>query len=208
MARLVAMGAEARIYEETFFGLDAMRKVRASKAYRATQLDEKLRITRTAREAKAYARAKKYGVPCPCVLDVHGAEMVLERIEGTTLRDEVPSVEGLELRDLAQRIGWIIGRMHSAGLVHNDLTGVNLIVAKEGGEVYLIDFGLARFSSADEDRAVDLHVLKQSVLVSCPEKARFFFDGLEQGYERGLGEGARSVMSRLGKVEKRGRYRK
>ena len=64
----------------------------------------------------------------------------------------------------------------------------------------LIDFGLAEFSSRLEDRAVDVHLLKEAVTSTHPGHAGEFMEAFMRGYPRALGEAA------AGEVEMRGRY--
>jgi len=206
MERLIAMGAEAKVYESEFLGIPAIRKVRIPKPYRVKELDEELRRRRTAAEARAYMRAKEFGVPCPAVLDIHGAELILEKIEGEVLRDILGSLNDEEVSRVAEQVGRIVARLHKAGIVHNDLTGVNIIVSP-GLRVSLIDLGLSSFSVSTEDRAVDLHVLKQSLKAVEPKRAEAFFSAFCSAYSDELGEEAREVLSRLRKVEERGRYK-
>lgn len=51
--------------------------------------------------------------------------------------------------------------MHTAGIIHGDLTSSNVLVAEN--VVYLIDFGLGQLKSTIEDKAVDLLVLEKAL---------------------------------------------
>ncbi|HIE23977.1 MAG TPA: Kae1-associated serine/threonine protein kinase [Candidatus Korarchaeota archaeon] len=207
MEKLVASGAEAKIYELDFFGIPAIRKVRIKKDYRIQELDFLLRKQRTSKEAKALHRAKGFGVPCPSILDIHDFEIIMERIEGVTLRDLLVELRDEELAEVSSLIGTIVGRLHKAGLVHNDLTGVNFILTNRS-KLCLIDFGLVEFSEDCEDRAVDLHVFKQSIEAIDPERRDFIMEKFIEGYSKELGERAEEVISRLRSIERRGRYKK
>ena len=206
MERLIASGAEAKIYETEFFGIPAIKKVRIEKKYRTPQLDVFLRKKRTSKEVRALHRAKKFGVPCPSVLDVHDYEIIMEKVEGISLRDSLIELSEEELAIISNRLGGIVGKLHKAGLVHNDLTGVNFILmGKE--RICLIDFGLVEFSEDCEDRAVDLHVFKQSVGAIDPRRRDFIVEKFLEGYRKELGEGAEEIISRLHAIERRGRYK-
>ncbi len=207
MEKLVASGAEAKIYEIDFFGIRAIKKVRIKKDYRVPELDFFLRRQRTSKEAKALHRAKRFGVPCPSILDIHEFEIIMEKIEGVTLRDLLGELKEEELAVVSILLGTIVGRLHRAGLVHNDLTGVNFIISNQSN-VCLIDFGLVEFSEDCEDRAVDLHVFKQSIEAIVPERREFIMEKFLQGYSESFGEGAKEIISRLRAIERRGRYRK
>ncbi len=206
MERLIASGAEAKIYETDFFGVPAIKKVRIRKNYRVFELDSLLRKKRTSKEVKALHRAKKFGVPCPSILDVHEFEIIMEKIDGVTLRDLIVKLNEKELSVVSNLLGAIVGRLHKAGLVHNDLTGVNFILV-DRDKICLIDFGLVEFSENCEDRAVDLHVFKQSVGAIDPKRRDFIMSKFLEGYSKELGERAKEVISRLRTIERRGRYK-
>lgn len=197
---LLSSGAEAVIYLEELMGRKLIRKVRPRKGYRIRELDEKLRINRTKKEAKLIHTARMGGVNAPAVIDVHEDQLIMEFIEGKRLDILLKENEGGEGR-VMRELGEQVAKMHNSGVVHNDLTVVNIIV---GGKVYIIDFGLGEFSRSLEDRAVDIFVLIKSLKASVPEKEEIikdFFSGYSMlsGYE--------DVLKRVREVEKRGRYR-
>jgi len=197
---LLSSGAEAVIYLEELMGRKLIRKVRLRKGYRIRELDEKLRINRTKKEAKLIHTARMGGVNAPAVIDVHEDQLIMEFIEGKRLDILLKENEGSEGR-VMRELGEQVAKMHNSGVVHNDLTVVNIIV---GGKVYIIDFGLGEFSRSLEDRAVDIFVLIKSLKASVPEKEEIikdFFSGYSMlpGYE--------DVLKRVREIEKRGRYR-
>jgi len=203
MARLIHRGAEAEVYEVDVWGLPAVEKRRVEKAYRHPDLDWRIRTSRTRLEARILMRLKGRGVRCPAVLDVWGDTLLLEMVQGPTLLDLL-SRGGGDVGEVMEDLGRQVGLMHSAGVVHNDLTPLNVVVP--GGRTCLIDFGLGEFSKSEEDMAVDLHVLKKSLEALFPEKA----PGLFQRFLSGYGETAPMpdlVLARLEAVERRGRYR-
>ncbi|RLG48149.1 MAG: Kae1-associated kinase Bud32 [Thermoproteota archaeon] len=206
MEKLIASGAEAKIYEIDFFGIPAVKKVRIKKDYRIPELDSLLRKRRTSKEAKALHRAKKFGVPCPSILDIHEYEIVMEKVDGITLRDLLVELRDEDLAMISNLLGVIVGRLHKAGLVHNDLTGVNFILMNQE-KICLIDFGLVEFSEDCEDRAVDLHVFKQSIAAIDPKRLDFIMDRFIEGYSKEFGERAKEVLARLKSIERRGRYK-
>lgn len=149
---------------------------------------------------------------------------MLEWIEGEVVRiriNEVLSrrktagdmsnvtVEDIELRGLMLNIGRAIGRMHSIGVVHGDLTTSNLMLRDDGqgmdGEVVLIDFGLASQTVADEDRAVDLYVLERAFGSTHP-RAEALFQVVLDAYGDSF-RGAKIVLKKLEDVRMRGRKR-
>ena len=157
--------------------------------------------------------------------------VVLERWEGwmkrrgTSSEEEEEEREISRVRDLLRRIGWAVGGLHRAGVVHGDLTTSNLMLRPvsttttgtadgEGdndkspsmeGEVVLIDFGLAMQSNQDEDQAVDLYVLERAFGSTHPRTEPLFKE-LLHGY-RETYRGAASTLKRLEDVRMRGRKR-
>lgn len=131
-----------------------------------------------------------------------------------------------EIRSLLRKIGHVIGTLHKAGVIHGDLTTSNLLLRTQedesvssasndanipqwkqliGGDIVLIDFGLASQSVQDEDRAVDLYVLERAFGSSHPRTEKFF-DEVLTAY-RGSYKNAASVLETLKKVRMRGRKR-
>ncbi|MDK2464499.1 MAG: KEOPS complex kinase/ATPase Bud32 [Candidatus Korarchaeota archaeon] len=208
MARLIHRGAEAEVYEADAWGMPAVEKRRIEKSYRHPELDWRIRTSRTRLEARILMRLKEHGVRCPAVLDVWGDTLLLERVSGPTLLDLLSrgrrEKEGEGLAGVMEDLGRQVGLMHSAGVVHNDLTPLNVVVT--GGRTCLIDFGLGEFSRSEEDMAVDLHVLKKSLEALFPETAGELFERFLRGY-RDTAPRPDATLARLEAVERRGRYR-
>ncbi|RLG47702.1 MAG: Kae1-associated kinase Bud32 [Thermoproteota archaeon] len=202
MERLISEGAEASVYEDRLLGLRVIRKVRRAKRYRHPELDRRLRSSRTKMEASILLRARGAGVPCPAVLDVRGYVLTIEEVEGETLMSFLRRSDPQGALSVGVKLGEAVGRLHSAGVAHNDLTPVNVMVSS--GDVRLIDFGLARFTRDVEDFAVDLHVLLKSVEALCPSPE--FSRGVLEGYSRTFPRW-REVLSRVEDIGRRGRYR-
>ena len=73
-------------------------------------------------------------------------------------------------------------------------------------EIYFIDFGLSFFSDKAEDRAVDLHLLKEALESKHYKIWEECFKCALDAYRKEA-KGADSILTRLEVVEKRGRYR-
>ena len=58
-------------------------------------------------------------------------------------------------------IGESVARIHQKDIIHGDLTTSNMIFKNE--KVFFIDFGLGYISRKIEDKAVDIHLLKQAL---------------------------------------------
>ncbi len=180
--------AEVRIYE------DRVEKVRVPKRYRVRELDEIIRRRRTITEARILSAARRAGVATPIVLDVDGDRIVMERIRGTPVKSAM-SVE------VCREIGRAVARLHSAGIVHGDITPMNMILS--GGRIYFVDFGLAFHDERLEAKGVDIHVFYESLKAEFDDWSelwRAFLEGYRE-YER-----FEDVMERFREIELRGRY--
>ena len=144
-----------------------------------------------------------------------GGWMLMEWVEGKSVREFLMEKKGRgkgmeeenagEVRGLMGRIGRAVGKLHEIGVVHGDLTTSNLMVREHGGEIVLIDFGLAVQSVQEEDKAVDLYVLERAFGSTHPEAEAGFREVLE-AYEESY-RGGRLVLKRLEEVRMRGRKR-
>ncbi len=197
---LVAKGAEANLYLEG----NRLVKHRIEKAYRIRELDIKLRKSRTQREAKLLENARRAGISTPRVYEINLVEkkIVMEFIEGSLVKDLIPSSDDDSVRGIAEKIGSAIAKLHSSGIVHNDLTTSNMIL--KGDILFLIDFGLGLTSNRVEDKAMDLVVFRKSLKASHTGKFKLIWDSLLEGYRK-FG-GFERVMERIKVIEKRGRY--
>ena len=71
--------------------------------------------------------------------------------------------------------------------------------------VYFIDFGLGFHSDRIEDKAVDLHLIKQALEARHSKIYEKAFKAVLQGYK--ISKNYKEAIKRLEKVEKRGRYK-
>jgi TP53 regulating kinase and related kinases len=186
----IARGAEAVIYLEK----DRIIKHRLPKSYRIREIDETLRKKRTRRETKIL---EKLAIPHPKLLNSDDKEMKIEMeyIDGEKLRDV------LKVK-LCKKVGEYVGLMHNENIIHGDLTTSNMIL--KGKEIYFIDFGLSYFSNKTEDKAVDLHLLKEALLSKHYKEFEKAFKEVIKGYKKTC-RNASEAISRLKKVEQRGR---
>ncbi|MEM4719744.1 MAG: phosphotransferase, partial [Candidatus Pacearchaeota archaeon] len=102
-------------------------------------------------------------------------------------------------------VGQIIAKLHKEDIIHDDLTTSNMILKED--KIYVIDFGLSFISKRIEDKAVDLHLIKQSLEAKHWRNFKNLFEWLVKSYKENY-EKAQEVLERLKKVEKRGRYKK
>ncbi len=174
-------GAEAIVYTEEFLGIKTVVKKRNPKKYRIKEIDEKIRIQRTRREARLLHKAKKAGIRTPVVLEVGDDFIRMEFVEGRKAR-------GFEFE-----LGKILGKLHNADIVHGDFTPNNVIYSK--GFV-VIDFGLGFVSKRVEDKADDV----VTALYSVENRGKFL-----EGYKQTCRD-ADEVLNRVKAILKRVRY--
>jgi bifunctional N6-L-threonylcarbamoyladenine synthase / protein kinase Bud32 len=173
-------------------------KRRLPKRYRVPALDQRLITERTRAEARLIHTARKGGVPTPVLRDITADTLVMEQIRGTLL------TQALTEENLHEA-GRVIGLLHSAGIMHGDLTTSNLILRESDGWGVLIDFGLAQVTSEIEQRGVDIHVLFQTIESTAPDRADLLKAAFVEGY-KGRFTGADEIIAREHEIELRGRY--
>ncbi|MCM2324860.1 MAG: Kae1-associated serine/threonine protein kinase [Candidatus Woesearchaeota archaeon] len=188
---LIAKGAEAEVHKE---GMSIVKK-RIRKSYRHPRLDDFLRKTRTRREARLL---EKLSIPAPKLmrLDEKSYEITMTLIVGEKVRDVLDKDIGI-----CEEIGENVALMHNQGIIHGDLTTSNMIYDKR---LYLIDFGLSFYSDKFEDKAVDLHLLKQALYSKHCKVAKKAFSLVMKGYEH-KSVTYQKIKQKLAVVEGRGR---
>jgi len=139
---------------------------------------------------------------------------------------DISSYESL-LEKISQDLGDMLSKLHSENLIHGDLTPSNILLKikddtgsdllnnaeklilekKNYDDMYLIDFGLSSVSlstsSALEDKAVDLYVLKRAMISSNP-KSEELFDKAMNIYKNKCQNGE-EIINKYKNVEMRGR---
>lgn len=191
----VSEGAEAVIYESSFLGIKAIVKYRIPKGYRIKQLDEKIRASRTKKEARILAMASGI-VRTPHLLMLGKYNIWMERVDGTQLH--LAKIKDARQRmHIMREMGICLGKLHSLGITHGDYTTANFMLGNDG-KLWLIDFGLSEMTASFEERALDLLLIKRSV----PQAQ---YEIIENNYASTFSEGKRTI-SVLKEVEKRGRY--
>ena len=157
--KIIQRGAEAILYLRD----GELVKERIPKGYRIPQLDVKIRKQRTRAEAKLMKRARTSGVNVPRVRNEGDYSLVMDYINGKKLKDALNTMDTEARRKTCEEVGALIAGLHIAGIIHGDLTTSNMILSGSDSRVYLIDFGLGKFSLSAEDRAVDLFLLYEAL---------------------------------------------
>ena len=194
---ILSQGAEAIIRKNK----NHIVKDRIPKTYRLPQLDNKLRKQRTRKEIKLLEKSQSL-IPVPKILSSTESTIKLELIKGKKLAlclDTLPNY-----KSICEQIGKNIAILHDNNIIHGDLTTSNLILSKN--LVYFIDFGLGFESAKAEDKAVDLHVLKEALEAKHYKKADKFWHIILESYKK-TSKTSNLTLARLTAVEKRGRYK-
>jgi TP53 regulating kinase-like protein len=187
--------------------MDAVFKVRKPLTYRLPVLDKEIRRHRTIHEAEMIHRAKRAGVPAPSLyhVDPPAATLVMEFVQGERVRDHVEAYPPEELKEVFALFGRGVAKLHKAGIMHGDLTTANVVRRAE--KLVFIDFGLSVHSTRVEDHAVDLRLIKETLIGAHPKAAAAALDSLLAGYSEEAGRPRhRAVLKQLQSIERRGRY--
>jgi len=189
-------GAEAVVYlEDGPEGKKVLIKERVPKAYRHKEIDERIRAERNRTEARLMSEARRSGVSTPIIYDVEDFKLKMQYIDG------IP-IKYLITPEISEKVGELVGKLHSAGIIHGDLTTSNLLLASE--RLYLLDFGLAYFDKGLEARGVDVHVLFQT-FESTHRNHQALIEAFNRGYQRTFID-SEDVLKRVEEIKKRARY--
>lgn len=203
---LIYRGAEADIFSGDWAGERAIFKFRKPLPYRLPELDSEIRGQRTIHEAQLLHESKSAGVNSPSLYYVSPSEslIVMEEIPGSRLKVLLQS-RGTDLEAISRRFGVSVGRLHLGGIMHGDLTTSNVIV--DDDEIHMIDFGLAVRSIKVEDHAVDLRLIKETLVGAHSDVSATVLKCFLEGYSGVVGEKrGREVSRKLLEIERRGRY--
>ncbi|MFH1637018.1 MAG: KEOPS complex kinase/ATPase Bud32 [Candidatus Woesearchaeota archaeon] len=196
----IAQGAEAVIWLKD----NRIIKERIEKKYRHPELDKKIRKKTTRFESRLLEKAAKL-IPTPKITQTCDKAMIIEMefIDGKKLRDLVENMPPEERKDVFKRVGKKVAKLHNADIIHGDLTTSNMLVREK---IYFIDFGLGFISTKTEDKAVDLHLLKQALKSKHHANFQECMDAVMHGYSEEIKD-FNAISKRLKKVECRGRYK-
>src|SRR3989338_3067788 len=197
--KVIARGAEAIITLKN----NIVTKNRIEKSYRYPDLDKKIRKLRTRSESKILQKASKIvNVPKVINVDEKNTKIELEYIEGKRLSEYL---EKTNYKKMSEKIGKGLAKLHDNNIIHGDLTTSNLILNEKKNKVYFIDFGLGFHSPRIEDKAVDLHLIKQALEAKHQTIHEGAFKSVIEGYQKS--KSAKRTIEQLEKVEKQGRYK-
>jgi len=193
------VGGESIITRDNVLGLKSVKKTRIERKYRNEVLDNKIRNMRIRREIRAYAAFMKLHVNFPNVIfvDMDQGAIWLEEIDGKKLTNVLLEGSDIDLREL----GKAIGRLHRADISHGDLTTSNVLYKE--GKFFLIDPSMAELNAGIEEKAVDIHLFKES-LKALKSHWMKLFENFMEGYEEE--SESEEIIKRVDDIEKRRRY--
>lgn len=198
--RIIAQGAEALLIKDN----GNIIKKRIAKGYRHPLLDEQLRNRRTRSEGKILAKMHSViNVPKIIEVDERDKQIIMEFVDGKVLSNSLDNLSVNDSLKICKLIGGSIAKMHDSDIIHGDLTTSNMILHKD--KIYLIDFGLAFHSSRIEDKAVDLHLLRQAFESKHFTRWQKYFGAVLEGYR--ASKKCNEALKQLERVEARGRYK-
>lgn len=226
---IIAQAAEAIILREG----NKVIKRRVKKGYRLPELDEKLRKLRTRGEAKLLERAGKIiFTPKVLKADEKTKEIEMDFIAGKKLsefldnlknKNEVMVQVGRETSKLHDN-NIIHGDLTTSNMILvegdkiiNKISKSNKLINSDNQinnlrsdvklikdfKVFIIDFGLGFISPKIEDKAVDLHLIKQALEAKHFKYHEELFASFLKGYK--ISKDFDKVLKQLEKVELRGR---
>jgi Kae1-associated kinase Bud32 len=199
--RVIKRGAEAVLYLDN----NHLVKERVKKGYRLSEIDEKLRKSRTRKEAKLLSDAMRCGISTPDIVSVDekNSKIAMDYIEGKRLKEFFNQTDDKNRENVAELVGKSVGLLHRNGIVHGDLTTSNMILKDD--KVYFIDFGLGENTRRVEALATDLSVLREAFKSTHFKHLNLLWNSFIKGYKQ-TNDNFNKVLETLNDIEKRGRY--
>lgn len=176
LKRVVAAGGMATIYYALDLRLDRPVAVKIMHPHLANDEDFVARFIREAKAAAALAHPNivaiqdqgwnEGGVPAVFI--------VMEYIEGFTLRDVIADQGALGVTDSLRYFAPVVAAMaaaHKVGILHRDIKPENILISKDG-RVKIADFGLAKGPELGATLTVESSVILGSVSYLSPEQVQ------------------------------------
>ena len=203
--KLLKQGAEAKLFSDKIDNKDVVVKHRIEKKYRIPQIDDKIRKYRTSLEYNLLVAARRNGILTATIIDVDEKQckIVMEKIPGELVKELLYVANKAKIVETSLNIGKIVGKLHSAGIIHGDLTTSNMIIKKE--DIYLIDFGLGFFSRKIEDQGVDLRLFREALKSTHFNISEISWENFLKGYKKEYKD-AELVIKKVNEIERRARY--
>lgn len=139
-------GGMGVVYKAHDTKLDRFVALKFLPAHATVNAETKARFTQ---EAKAAAALNH-----PNICTIHGVDevdgnlfIVMEYIDGGTLREKVPYQKVDDAVSIAIQIGDALHEAHSKGIVHRDVKADNIMLTSKG-QIKVMDFGLAKLKGS------------------------------------------------------------
>jgi TP53 regulating kinase-like protein len=207
--KLIQQGAEAKI----FLNKNEVTKDREPKTYRHPTLDNQIRTRRTRSEARILTKAKEAKINVPNLIHTEKHILTIEYVDGDRLSQTLNDYTKNKQMTTMQKLGKQVAKLHENNIIHSDLTTSNVILksgqrsavsGQRQSKIYLIDFGLSYISTKTENKAVDLHLIKQALEAKHFQNHEYLFQEFLKEY---IWKESKAIIERLVVVEKRGRYK-
>lgn len=201
-------GAESKLFIKQWLDLQAIYKQRLPKTYRIKELDFFFRKQRTIHESRLLAKAKSQAlVKTPFIyeIDIPNTTIVMELIEGESLKIVLPKIDAKKRKELCKEIGRNVGKLHNASIIHGDLTTSNILLSSKNNDLVFVDFGLGYISDRLEDAGIDIYLLERAFISTHEEIYDESWGAIIQGYKETSPHG-HEIEEKIREIESRGRY--
>lgn len=200
--KLIQQGAEAKIFLDE--KNNQIIKDRISKSYRIPELDKNIIKQRTKAETKLLTKSSKI-INSPLPENSREPNIIrMPYISGEKISESLNNFPLRKQIEIIKNIGKSVSLLHKSDIIHGDLTTSNIILKDE--KVFFIDFGLGYISKKVEDKAVDLHLLKQALEAKHFQNCKKLFEEFQKNYSKDYKE-SKQIFDRMVSIERRGRYR-
>ena len=197
--QMIGQGAEAKLFKNE----NKVIKDRIKKNYRIKEIDIKLRKSRTKQESNLISSARRAGVPTPLLFEAKENKIIMEFVKGQRIKEIFLKEDISEIKKLSKKIGQLVGKLHSNGIIHGDLTTSNMILKDD--KIYFIDFGLGYFSRKTEDQGTDLRLLYNALKSTHFKILNISWNNILKGYKKEYKD-AEKVLNKVKEIESRARY--
>ena len=205
--KMIKQGAEEKLFFDTQDNQKIIIKDRIKKEYRIKTIDDKVRKSRTTQEYNLLSEARRANVPTPRIFgfDKKNYKIIMEYIDGIRIKELFNESDKKKIEQISFEIGKLIGKLHSAGIIHGDLTTSNMISRNEN--IYFIDFGLGFFSKKIEDQGTDLRLLYEALKSTHFKIIDICWKKIIEGYKKEYPK-FNEVLEKIEEIKKRTRYMK
>jgi Kae1-associated kinase Bud32 len=203
--KMIKQGAEAKLFLDEKDNQKIIIKDRIKKEYRIDEIDKKVRKLRTAQEYNLLSEARRANVPTPRIfgIDKENNKIIMEYVDGVRIKELFNETDKKKIEQICFEIGRLVGKIHSAGIIHGDLTTSNMILWDKN--IYFIDFGLGFFSRKIEDQGTDLRLLHEALKSTHFKIIDICWKKIIEGYKKEY-QKSNEVLEKIEEIKKRARY--